>query len=178
MARGQDGDRFHRRKQRGAPQRERSAGALPRRRLLKRETNRAKGASEWVWGRRNSPCPRYNPQPAPHSDSTALEGGSTAGSSSTALEGGSTASATTWFLDQRLKLKKPESKAKRTRGPTRQHTHTHTTGQKQLKHRRPHETEQALASLRKGRWPEPPMFESIGMAPRRTILGPMTNTHL
>ena len=33
-------------------------------------------------------------------------------------------------------------------------------------------------SPRRGRWPEPPMFESIGMAPRRIILGPMTKTRL
>ena len=136
------------------------------------------GVSEWVWGRRNSPCPRYNPQPAPHSGSTALEGGSTAGSGSTALEGGSTASATTLLLDQRLTLKKKPKAKPKEREDRRGNTHTHTTDQKQLKHKQPHETEQALASLRRGRWPEPPMFESIGMAPRRIILGPMTKTRL
>ena len=131
MARGQGGDRFHQRKRRGAPRRGRSAGALPRRRLLRRETNRVKGASEWVWGRRNSPCPRYNPQPAPHSGSTAgsgstaLEGGSTAGSGSTALEGGSTASATTLLLDQRLTLKKKRKAKPTEREDRRDNTHTH-----------------------------------------------------
>ena len=134
MARGQGGDRLHRRKWRGAPRRGRSAGALPRRRLLKRETNRAKGASEWVWGRRNSPCPRYNPQPAPHSGSTALEGGSTAWSGSTALEGGSTASATTLLLDQRLTLKKKRKAKPKEREDRRGNTHTHTHTQLNRNH--------------------------------------------
>ena len=126
MARGQGGDRLHRRKWRGAPRRGRSAGALPRRRLLKRE-EQSEGASEWVWGRRNSPCPRYNPQPAPHSGSTALEGGSTAGSGSTALEGGSTASATTLLLDQRLTLKKKRKAKPKEREDRRGNTHTQQT---------------------------------------------------
>ena len=34
------------------------------------------------------------------------------------------------------------------------------------------------ASPKRGRWLEPPMFESIGMAPRGIILGPMTKTRL
>ena len=169
--------------ERSAPEREIrwSPPAAP---VAEEREEQSEGTSEWVWGRRNSPCPRYNPQPAPHSGSTALEGGSTARSGSTALEGGSTAksgstaSATTRLLDQRLMLKKKRKARPKEREDRRGNTHTHTTEQKQLKHKQPHETEQALASLRRGRWPEPPMFESIGMAPRRIILGPMTKTRL
>ena len=98
--------------ERSAPEREirRSPPAAP---VAEERDEQGEGVSEWVWGRRNSPCPRYNPQPTPHSGSTALEGGSTAGSGSAALEGGSTASATTLLLDQRLTLKK-KRKAKPT----------------------------------------------------------------
>ena len=40
------------------------------------------------------------------------------------------------------------------------------------------QAKQVTQLLRGGRWPRPPMFELFGMAPQRTILGPMTNTRL
>ena len=98
--------------ERSAPEREicRSPPAAP---VAEERDEQGEGVSEWVWGRRNSPCPRYNPQPAPHSGSTALEGGSTA-------------SATTLLLDQRLMLKKKRKAKPKEREDRRGNTHTHT----------------------------------------------------
>ena len=57
---------------------------------------------------------------------------------------------------------------------TRDTTRTRTTqGRKTTRSNRA-----TLPLKRRERWPEPPMFELAGMAPRRIILGPMTKTRL
>ena len=124
MARGQGGDRLHRRKRRGAPRRGRSAGALPRRRLLKRETNRAKGACEWVWGIRNSPAPDITPSPRLSAVVPRWRAVVPLRAIVPLATSGSTASTTTRLLDQRLTLKKKRKARPKEREDPRGNTHT------------------------------------------------------
>ena len=127
MARGNGGDRLHRRKWRGAPRRGRSAGALPRRRLLKRERNRARGRANGYGGEETPPAPDITPCPRLTAVVPRWRAVVPLGAVVPLATSGSTASATTRLLDQRLTLQKNESKGKRRRRPTRQHTHKQRT---------------------------------------------------
>ena len=125
MARGNGGDRLHRRKWRGAPRRGRSAGALPRRRLLKRERNRARGRANGYGGEETPPAPDITPCPHLTAVIPRWRAIVPLGVVVPLATSGSTASATTRLLDQRLTLKKKRKARPKEREDRRSNTHTH-----------------------------------------------------
>ena len=124
-----------------------------------------RGRSKWVWGGGNHPCPRLNPLAPPLSGSTVVIGGSTAPAVVPRLHSGSTAQRNSKLDSTPMAQKEKKGNDGKKREPTQ--SNKSTSKRTRTTH-----------LYTRGRWPRPPMFESIGMAPRRIILGPMTKTRL
>ena len=155
MARGQGGDRFHQREWRGTARSGRSAGALPRRRLLERERNR-RGGVRMGMGEKKLPLPRYNPHPRLSAVVPRWRAVVPLGAVVPLASGGSTASNQKKLLGKQKNANTPRRTGRQRQEKDQQDNTHETMNRNPLLQSKQQQKERAQASLKRGRWPEPP----------------------